>query len=188
MLDIEKSEFYQHLIKINKLTEHGFKRLEFLPGMLFNDVEKWWGDKGPRSRPHEGIDLCGFENYSGQTVVLNEHTQIPVMYYGQIVHVFDDFLGKTVNVMHRINGTQTASFHTLYAHVNPLTDLQVGDTIKAGEVIARIAAAKKGSVVPHLHISTLSLSNCLPPNRITWESITDLNMATLHDPLNFLHL
>jgi len=179
----EKSDFYQYLIKINNLAEHGFKRWEFLPGMLFNDVEKWWGDKGLRARPHEGIDIYGFENYSGQTITLNEDTQIPVMYDGKIVHVFDDFLGKTVNVIHKTNGTQASSFHSLYAHVNPLANLEVGNTVLAGEVIGRIAAAR---VAPHLHISTLSVSKGVSPEWITWESIINQEMVTLYNPFKFL--
>ena len=88
-----KSSFFQYLVAINRPHLDNFKQWIFLPGMLFNSGEKWWGDQGRRATPHEGLDLCSFAEIDGNIKNLDPHTKIPAAFAGEIVKIDPDFLG-----------------------------------------------------------------------------------------------
>ena len=47
---LKKTRFTEFLIRENSLDERGFQEWVFCPGMLFNSLDKWWGDQGLRDR------------------------------------------------------------------------------------------------------------------------------------------
>jgi len=90
----KKSRFTEMLIEENTLDITGFKRWIFCHGMLFNSPDKWWGDHGLRYYPHEGIDLCLYQDRANRIRRINEKTRIPVMQDGVVKAMFNDYLGK----------------------------------------------------------------------------------------------
>lgn len=93
---MEETLFSEHLVTCNSLRQAGLEQWAFYPGMLFGATEKWWGDRGRRPRPHEGIDLCLYTDKAGRAFRLHESSRIPVMLDGEIVKIEEDFLGKSV--------------------------------------------------------------------------------------------
>jgi hypothetical protein len=55
---LKKSRFTEIFIRENAPETNAFDEWIFLPGMMFNAQDKWWGDQGKREMVHEGIDLC----------------------------------------------------------------------------------------------------------------------------------
>ena len=100
---VEKTNFSEQLLECNGLREAGFHRWAFHPGMLFGAREKWWGDRGARPTPHEGIDLCLYTNEPGHLLELGESTRIPVMLDGEVTKIEKDYLGQSVYVSHGID-------------------------------------------------------------------------------------
>jgi len=185
---VRKSRFSEFLIKHNDLNKFEFEEWVFYPGMLFNDLYKWWGDGGVRQRPHEGLDLCFYRDKAGQEHSLDERIKIPVMYEGEIIRIEDDFLGKSIFVSHGIHDDLGNRFHTIYGHTNPYSGVAIGKTLSEGDAIATIADArkKKTEISPHLHISVAWLPKSFPYERLDWETMSNRSMATLCDPLEFI--
>lgn len=185
---MKKSRFTEFLIRHNGLDKSRFEEWIFCPGMLFNDPYKWWGCGGIRQRPHEGLDFCFYRDKAGQEHSLDEGIKIPVMYEGEIIHIEDDFLGKSIFVSHGIYDGLGNRFHTIYGHTNPCSGIDIGKVLSEGEVIAAIAdvGKKKTEISPHLHISVAWLPKSFPYERLNWKTISNRSMATLRDPLEFI--
>ena len=185
---MRKSRFNEFLVMHNNLNKFGFDAWVFYPGMLFNDLHKWWGDGGVRQRPHEGLDLCFYRDKAGQEHSLDERIKIPVMYEGEIVRIDDDFLGKSIFVSHGIYDDLGNRFHTIYGHTNPYSGVAIGKTLSEGDAIATIADArkKKAKIFPHLHISVIWLPKAFPYKELNWQIIGDSQTVTLCDPLEFI--
>jgi hypothetical protein len=186
--NIPASIFVSRLIEVNFLTAFGFDRFLFFPGMLFNANEKWWGKGGLRAASHEGLDMCFFAGTIGEKFRLDETIQVPMVYDGIIVHIMDDFLGKTVVTRHDFGSTFSGPVLSLYGHTQPDPHLQIGDRIKQGEVFALISDAGKRSKLlpPHLHI-TLAKAWMLPPaGQLTWEMLNGVDRSVFMDPLVIL--
>jgi murein DD-endopeptidase MepM/ murein hydrolase activator NlpD len=156
--------------------------------MLFHAVEKWWGDRGKRDWPHEGLDLCLYRDGQGRVRRLGEGLRIPALYGGTVVGFCKDFMGETVMIEHSL--AQQGQFYTMYGHTRPESELQVGQVVREGEVIARLADAtrSKTNALPHLHIS-LGWAACrtgcaIAYDKLDWETIPDT--LTLLDPLQVL--
>jgi hypothetical protein len=92
-----KNRFAEMLVDANRIEAATFKCWVFRPGMQFNSPHKWWGDRGPRDFPHEGVDFCLYEDRSGQMHRLDEKTRIPVMAGGVVRAVFRDYLGQAAH-------------------------------------------------------------------------------------------
>ena len=93
--------FSQLLTETNGWDKTVFAKWVFARGMLFQATEKWWGDMGRRVIPHEGLDLCLYEDLNGKLRHLDETTAIPTMFDCRVVNIMDDFLGKTIMMEHR---------------------------------------------------------------------------------------
>ncbi len=185
---IRKSRFHESLIEHNNLNKLGFKEWIFYPGMLFNHLHKWWTDRGIRHKPHEGIDLCFYRDENGQVHNLSEETHIPVMYNGEIVHIGNDLLGKSLYVNHNIYNNNGNKLYTIYGHASPYYGIDIGKILNEGDVIATIAPIrKKTKIFPHLHISTAWLPESFPYEKLDWETINDCNTIILCDPLEFIN-
>ena len=73
-------------------------------------MERWWENGGFRDKPHEGIDLCLYNDQSGSTRALDKAARIPGMYRGCVKNIIDDYIGKTIFMAHDIyNGHRKVS-------------------------------------------------------------------------------
>lgn len=183
-----KSQFIEFLVRHNSLTRFGFDAWIFYPGMLFNDLCAWWGDRGVRLRAHEGIDFCFYRDTGGQDHSLREKTHIPMMYEGEIIRIEDDFLGKSIFVNHNIYDDRENRLHTIYGHTNPYSGVTIGKVLGEGELIATIAdtGKKTTKIPPHVHISVAWLPKSFPYERLGWKTMSDRSVVTLCDPLEFI--
>jgi hypothetical protein len=182
------TRFTEFLIRKNDLAENGFDRWVFHPGMLFHSPDKWWGDRGRRLTPHEGLDLCCYRVPGGRMHCLDDKTRIPVLYDGVIVAIVNDFLGKSVIVEHPHDGRGSPGLCSIYGHTNPPHDLQIGNSVEKGEILATLAdtSRSKSGIQPHLHISLGLTEKCISYEQFDWETIGSWRMLTLADPLSVL--
>jgi murein DD-endopeptidase MepM/ murein hydrolase activator NlpD len=177
--------FTELLIRVNDRIKKGIDRWMFLPGMLFDSPDKWWGKRGRRAAPHEGLDLCLYRDSIGRIQGLDNKTIIPVMYGGKIVAVVSDFIGKSVIVEHKDCDSESPGFCSIYAHTRPAADLQIGNIVKKGEVLATIAGSdrSKSGIRPHLHLSLALTNKYISYERFDWQTVGSRDMLTLLDPL-----
>ena len=187
-MTISKTRFTEHLIHENALDEHGFKEWIFYPGMLFNAVEKWWGNHGKRDKPHEGLDLCLYRDRWGNKRQLDEKTKVPAIYGGIVVGIINDFLGKSVIIEHGFTDSGDNRFCTIYGHIYPYKGLHVGRIVKEGDSIATLADLRnsKFTILSHLHISLGWASKLTSYDKLDWETIGDPKTFTMIDPLYVL--
>ena len=186
-----KSTFKTFLAKHNNdFHTYGFKEWIFYPGMLFKDREAWWTDNGFRPAPHEGIDLCFYRDNKGQVRRIGNGTKIPVMYTGEIVHIHDDFLGKSIYVRHSIKDNSGNALHTIYGHTAPMeTAMITGKRVREGDIIAEIAALSKNSKIhPHIHITMAWIPETLSCKKLNWKTIGDPRLVTLCNPLEYIDI
>ena len=180
-----RTRFTRHLIQANSLDRGGFAghfvAWLLCPGMSYGAPVKWWGDWGVRDQPHVGLDLCLYQDGQGNVRRLDEETRVPAMYDGVVVHICDDFLGRSIVMEHGL--PEGGAFYSVYGHTVPRPGLRVGQAVRAGEVVARLSDATRSrtGVLPHLHI-TLGWAPCaVAPDRLDWETIA--GTLTLLDPL-----
>ncbi len=187
---IPKSAFNSFFIKQNNdLNAHGLKEWIFYPGMLFHDTEAWWSDDGIRPTPHEGIDFCFYRDGTGQVRQIYSGTKIPVTYTGDIVHIHDDFIGKSIYVKHGINNKRGNVLHTIYGHTIPQNHCVTGKRVHEGDIIAKVAAVSKNSkVLPHIHITMAWIPESLPCKKLNWDTIWTSKSVTLCNPLEHIDI
>ena len=183
------NQFAQHLIRTNGLDIQGFQSWAFSPGMLFRTPDKWWGDRGTRTSPHEGIDLRLFRGRGDDIRCLDVGTKIPSPCDGEVVGICADFLGTSIFLIHGPAGDDEA-LCTIFGHTEPKSGLRVGTTVAEGDVIATIAdAGRRSTAVPtHLHISFGRKSEAVPYSTLDWETLSDPAIFTLLDPLDIMGL
>lgn len=182
---MKKSGFIKYLVQHNGLDFH---RWVFLPGMGFGETEKWWDD-GKRPTPHEGLDLCLFEDRTGGICCLNTGDGIPAIHDGTVKGVIKDFLGETVIVAHDffVDGHGNPLI-TLYAHTVPIHDIYINKSVKEGDIIARIAASDRmpGGMIPHVHITAGRLINGISHDQLDWVKISRREAMVLTDPFTLI--
>jgi murein DD-endopeptidase MepM/ murein hydrolase activator NlpD len=185
---LRNTRFTEFLIQKNALGEGGFKGWVFCSGMLFNSTDKWWGDLGKRDKPHEGLDLCLYEDRTDTILRLGEKAKVPVIYDGTVVGMVDDFLGKSVIIEHLFSDCGNNRLCSIYGHTIPEDHLHVGTIVKQGDVIATLAdsTGSKTNIFPHLHISLGWTSKETSYDRLDWKNIGGPNTLTLLDPLQFM--
>jgi murein DD-endopeptidase MepM/ murein hydrolase activator NlpD len=183
-VDLVKNRFAEMLLDANHIEAATFKCWVFRPGMQFNSPHKWWGDRGPRDFPHEGVDFCLYEDRSGQLHRLDEKTRIPVMADGVVRAVFKDYLGQALIVEHDdLQGE--GSYLSIYAHTRPREGLRRGHAVRAGDIIATIADTRhsKAKILPHLHLSIGRPSPDLAYENFVWNIMRDPGRVTLLNPM-----
>ena len=182
---LKKSRFTEMLIAENDLDRGGFERWIFCQGMLFNSPDKWWGDHGLRDDPHEGIDLCLFQDRTYRIRRMNEKTRIPVMEDGVVKALFKDYLGQAVIIEHEHSGSSAGRLLSLYAHTDPRSEIEVGVIVKEGDIIATLADTtnSKSNIIPHLHFTLGLPSKSFSYDEFVWNTIRKPEMITLLDPL-----
>lgn len=171
-----------------KLDLPGVKEWLFCPGMLFHAADKWWGDRGPRDRPHEGLDLLLYKDPQDRVCHLNETVRIPVMLDGVIVSIIHDFLGQSIIVEHSLRGRDTGRVCTIYAHTRPCSGIHPGMAVRQGEIIATVAGPGRSAfpVAPHLHLSIAWVPEPISYDRLNWDTIDPSGALTLLDPLDLI--
>lgn len=173
------------LIEENALDTYGFESWIFCRGMTFNSPDKWWGDFGVRDFPHEGIDLCLYQDKSRKIRQLDSTTRIRVMHGGVVKAMFKDYLGQAIIIEHEKPQNEGRRFVSMYAHTRPGDEIEVGKVVKEGDVIATIADTSnaKANILPHLHISLGLPAEPFPYEGMVWNIVRNPEMMTLLDPL-----
>lgn len=181
-------DFVARLVSVNHLETLGFERFLFFPGMLFASTEKWWGKPGNRTSSHEGVDLCFFAGKDGLTFRLDETIETPMILDGTVVHLMDDFFGKTVVTRHEPEASGSRAMLSLYGHLRLPHGLRLGDRIRRGEVFAAIAdtSGRSTLVPPHLHMSMAWAEVLPPPDCLTWEMLNQTDRSVFMDPIQLL--
>lgn len=179
------SPFFRNFLLCNNLTEECADWL-FLPGMCFQNTQAWW-KKGPRQSPHEGIDLLFLADRDGQRRELPKQALIPPLWDGEVIAVFEDFLGSTVAVLHPVMDRQGWRLISLYGHVRPL--VKCGEEVSAKEPLAEVACdtARGASAPPdHLHLSLGWLAPGWSVAELNWPGLWSNPGIRLIDPLPWI--
>jgi murein DD-endopeptidase MepM/ murein hydrolase activator NlpD len=179
-----RSNFLEHLLRLNGLAAAGFAGWELLAGMRFGEREAWWRGGAPRDAPHEGLDLRGFRGPDGAGARLEPGTRVPVLWAGTLAAVVPDFLGHSVFVAHEGRDGAGRRLHSVYGHVEPRRGLTPGCELREGEEVGAIAdpAARVSQVPPHLHL-TVALIAVHAPGTLDWSVLRDPARTVLMDPL-----
>jgi murein DD-endopeptidase MepM/ murein hydrolase activator NlpD len=179
------SPFMEFLVAHNRPGMDGFTNWVFHPGMMFGAAIKWWGEQGRRPGPHEGLDLHRFLVAGGLIKTVDQLTNIPAAFAGQVVKIQPDFLGQSIFMSHAIFAADGRRLITAFGHTVPRDFLSIGASVAAGEVIATVAGfpPKATDLLPHLHLTFAWAPEDVSPARLTWENLGRDSAITLIDPL-----
>jgi len=182
---MKQSKFFDHLRSANKPALAGLTAWIFQPGMRFNSLETWWGERHPRSAPHEGLDLCWYEEADGRINRVDQHLRIPATFAGEIIKIDPDLLGTSIFLGHEIFAPDGRQLYTAYGHTRPLASLHVGNIVAGGEIIATLAApsGSNNKVLPHLHLTLAWMPRLIAPERLVWQNVGRDPDISLLDPL-----
>jgi murein DD-endopeptidase MepM/ murein hydrolase activator NlpD len=182
------SRFMACMLEHNRPRMDGFKNWVFHPGMLFQALGKWWGDQGLRAVPHEGLDLYSFEKASGRVQTVDQQTQIPAAFAGQVVKIDRDFLGKSIYISHAIYADDGRQLLSAVGHTAPRDSLKTGQQVAAGEIIAAVAGVpgNKTNLPPHLHLTFAWVPADFRPDQLTWTNLGHDAGIRLIDPLTVI--
>ncbi len=177
--------FFDLLLAANQPHLAGFQHWLFHPGMLFQSRQQWWGREKPRSTPHEGLDLCWFQDAAGRRRALNHTTLIPAPYAGTVVKISPDFLGQSIFLAHALAPAPGRRLYTAFGHTAPRPGLAVGQTVPEGDIVAAVSAPvnRKTSVPLHLHITLALIPDAVGPDQFSWQNFGIDPSITLLDPL-----
>ncbi|MFZ5452961.1 MAG: hypothetical protein ACOZF2_13975 [Thermodesulfobacteriota bacterium] len=151
--------------------------------MLLNALEEWWGDKKIRTAPHQGLDLCLFEDTAGQINNVKVNLTVPAPFVGEIVKIEKDFLGQSIFIRHDIFSEDSRQLFTALGHTHPFPATIEGKKVAAGEPLALIAAVPPAkNVLPHLHLTFAWIPVSFNPERLTWRNLAQDPQITLLDP------
>jgi murein DD-endopeptidase MepM/ murein hydrolase activator NlpD len=179
------SKFMEFMVEHNRPRMDGFRQWVLQPGMRFQAAEKWWGNRGRRPAPHEGLDLYSFEDAAGRRKTVDRHTQIPAAFAGHLVKIHGDFLGKSIFMSHEIFSVGGLRLVSAFGHTVPRDCLKIGQYVAAGEIIGDVAggAAKPTDLPPHLHLTFAWVAADFSPAQLTWETLGSDPGIILIDPL-----
>jgi len=186
-MSIRKSNFSALLITSNGIDKKGFIQWVFYPGMLFQSEAKWWGDWGIRKRPHEGLDLCLYQDTDGIVHTLDAGVHIPVLYEGTVVRLIDDYIGKTVFVLHDIYDKNQNQLCSIHGHTDPCDPIEAATLVQEGAVIATISdgAGRGAQMSSHLHLSIAWVPKSYDYQQLNWETLYHSEVM-LTNPLDFI--
>lgn len=186
-MSIRKSNFSALLISSNGLDRYGFYQWAFYPGMLFQSEAKWWGDWGVRKRPHEGLDICLYQGTDGIVHSLDPTVNIPVLYDGTVVRLIDDYIGKTVVVLHDMYDTKKNQLCSIYGHTDPRNTIETATPVGEGEIIATIcdAGAQGAQMSSHLHLTIAWVPQSYDCHQLNWDTLHHSEVM-LTNPMEFI--
>lgn len=186
MVDCKEKNSFE--LAVDPAAAPGFREWVFCPGMLFQATGKWWGKKGKRERPHEGLDLLLFSDHQGTIRHIDETFPVPMLADGRIVGMMDDFLGQSIIVEHPSLEDKNETFLTMYGHTRRIDHLQLGASMKKGDILATVAGrGQRGfTMSPHLHITMARTLFPVSYDRLNWDVIGTTPLLELLDPLDFI--
>ena len=179
------SRFMEFMLEHNRPRMDGFKCWVFHPGMLFLALEKWWGDQGLRAVPHEGLDLYSFETDGGGVKTVDQQTQVPAAFAGQVVKIDRDFLGKSIYISHAMYTEDGYQLLSAVGHTIPKEGLKLGQLVAAGEIIATVSgiSGQKSNLPSHLHLTFAWVPEDFRLEQLTWKNLGHDPGIRLFDPL-----
>ncbi len=146
--------------------DYSFDRWLFQPGMAYGDVGFWWPmSQEKRPRPHEGIDFFCYEDRRGRRHSLTLRS-VPAPCGGEVIGLCPDFLGHSVFLRPDHSADQGGVY--ILAHISP--QVSVGQIMKQGDVVGRVAAAR-GETPAHLHVSFLLGDWRDLPGELNWPGL-----------------
>lgn len=180
------TRFTEFFINENGPKLYSFKRWIFLPDMLFNSHNKWWGNCGKRPAPHEGLDLCLYQDHEGRIHHLDHSLKIPAMLEGKVINIFEDFLGRSIIIEHGSRPEKV--IYVFYGHTIPRISLRIGDFVAQGTPVGTISGPKGPNckILPHLHISVGQSQSPVSKEELVWEKLAKSRLVQLLDPINFI--
>ena len=181
---------YLQYIEEANLSLGTIEKYYLYPGMEFRSELKWWPDAGVRPTLHEGIDICYYTDPEGVEYAVRPDFNVPVMADGQIFAICEDYLGHTLFLEHTFQpNPEKRRFLSIYAHMVPLPHLEVGDTLKAGQVIGCLAdtTGRKNRMPAHLHLSLMDADRDISPEEFDWNLICYGEKADLLNPVDHIN-
>lgn len=177
--------FFNYLLSANRPRLDDFMHWLFHPGMLFQARQQWWGNEQERSVPHEGLDLCWFEDEAGNRLALDHTTMIPAPFTGTVVKISRDFLGQSIFLAHDMELNCGRRLYTTFGHTSPVASLAEGQSVAEAEIIASVAnpGNRKTTVPPHLHLTLAWIPRAAGYEQLTWEYMGTSPKITLLNPL-----
>ncbi len=141
-----------------------------IPACFFRPGSNGGVLSNPGPHPHEGLDLCWFEDVAGNRLALDQTTVIPAPFAGTVVKISGDFLGQSIFLAHDIEPMPGRRLYTALGHTNPVESLAEGQTVSEAEIIASVSAPvnRKTTVPPHLHLTLAILPDPVAPEQLTW--------------------
>jgi len=132
--------------------------------------------------------MCLYRDRNGDDHTLDEKIKIPLIYDGEVVNIINDYIGKSIFLIHDICDGKGNQLYSIYGHTELCNGLDKGKTFHAGDVIAMIkdTREKKVDIMPHLHLSLAWVPKSLPYNKLNWKTISDLGIVTFLNPLEFI--
>ena len=182
----EKSTFTKNFIKANKLSDSEFDEWLLTSGMLFEATNMWWGNQTKRKSQHEGIDLGFYRDRNHQVIGFDESTKISAIFNGVVVRIFNDFLGKSVFMKHKIIDIENRELCSILGHIKPGGDIYSGKILKEVDIIGNIADVGKSSVKPHLHITMGWVAKEITDDVFDWNAIGKSEVLELIDPIGII--
>ena len=178
--------FFAYLLSANRPRLDRFRHWLFHPGMLFQARQQWWGSEQPRPTPHEGLDLCRFEDSAGNRSSLDHAAVIPAPFAGTVVKINGDFLGQSIFLAHDIEPMAGRRLYTALGHTTPRQSLAAGQSVAEAEIIASVSAPvnRKTSVPPHLHLTLAIIPDSVAPEQLTWNYLGTGTEILLLNPLD----
>ncbi len=153
--------------------------------MLFEAHKKWWGDFGPRKTRHEGLDLVLYEDKNGGLQTLSSGTRVSAMYDGTVKLILQDFIGFSIFVAHQERSPEGWLLYSVYGHLKPNPNLQIGMRVQKEEVLGTIAKPRQeSSLLAHLHLTLAWLNPALNTEELSWKALSSKQNAVLLDPLS----
>ena len=182
-----RNRFFHDLLDVNDITD--FSRWFFYSGMIFGSSDKWWGKKGDRPSPHEGLDIGFYIDNHGNRRPFTPAIRIPVMDNGEVYYISeDDFIDSSIFVRHEYRDSNGWYLYSVYAHCHPHGHIKPGQSIQYGDSVATLGdPAKRNLKIPaHLHVSLMFLSIDYPPDMLKWDVLALSYQARLVDPFGYL--
>lgn len=181
--------FHTHFLGLNNLPPSACTEWIIRPGMEFGASAAWWGGLKPRKSPHEGVDLCLFQDSAGAIHRIERRHLIPSVCNGVVAAVVADFIGMSVFVKTGQRRADGRAMYLLYGHLRPSSGIAAGCAITAGDPVGSVSDTelKADGPSPHLHVSTAFLHDSFPPDMLNWRGLVK-GGAEFRNPLDFIEI
>lgn len=178
-------DYFKALENQNSCLTGAVRSWCFLPGMLFGSPQQWWREEALRPVPHEGLDICFYEDTSGKLLQVDSSVQVPVLGDGTVVNVCRDLMASSVFVQHQKSGSKRLL--SVYGHITTHRGVARGAHIQRGALIGNVAQPKNTCPLPpHLHISVLWVDNDFSDDALHWGFLGKCKRCKWLDPFDVI--